>query len=171
VTFVPHDRDGSRTAAFDEVFGAGGARIIRAVVQPPRMNSIMERRVASCRRELLDRTPVCNQRHLMVVLRQYEDSCTTRRPHRALKQAAPPRQLPDGITDMEQFRVQRRDRAGGVIHEHRLVAQVSGTHRIYPKDRYRRTARHCGCPRRRPWPRISGRAGRGSLPPRPDNSG
>ena len=27
-----------------------------------------------------------------------------------------------GITDLDQFRVQRRDRAGGVIHEYRLVA-------------------------------------------------
>jgi hypothetical protein len=45
-----------------------------------------------------------------------------RRPHRALKQAAPLRPLPDGVTDLNQFRVQRRDRAGGVIHEYRLVA-------------------------------------------------
>jgi hypothetical protein len=30
--------------------------------------------------------------------------------------------LPDGITDLDQFRAQRRDRAGGVIHEYRLVA-------------------------------------------------
>jgi putative transposase len=86
------------------------------------MNSIMERRVGSCRRELLDRTLVWNQRHLMIVLREYEDSCNAHRPHRALKQAAPLRQLPDGITDPDQSRVQRRDRAGGVIHEYRLVA-------------------------------------------------
>lgn len=46
----------------------------------------------------------------------------SRRSRRALKQAAPLRQLPDGITDLDQFRVQRRDRAGGVIHEYRLVA-------------------------------------------------
>jgi hypothetical protein len=39
-----------------------------------------------------------------------------------LKRAAPLRQLLDGITDLDQFRVQRRDRAGGVIHEYRLVA-------------------------------------------------
>ena len=29
---------------------------------------------------------------------------------------------PDGVTDLNHFRVQRRDRAGGVIHEYRLVA-------------------------------------------------
>src|SRR5450631_2619007 len=43
VKFVLHDRDASLTAAFDEVFRAAGARIIRAAVQAPRMNSIMER--------------------------------------------------------------------------------------------------------------------------------
>jgi hypothetical protein len=56
------------------------------------------------------------------VLREYEDFYNTYRPHSALKQAAPLRQLPDGITDLGQFRGQRRDRAGGVIHEYRLVA-------------------------------------------------
>jgi AcrR family transcriptional regulator len=40
----------------------------------------------------------------------------------AFEQAAPLRPLPDGVTDLNQFRVQRRDRAGGVIHEYRLVA-------------------------------------------------
>ena len=122
VKFVLHDRDASLTAAFDEVFHAAGARIIRAAVQAPRMNSIMERWAGSCRRELLDRTLVWNKRHLMIVLREYEDFYNTHRPHRALKQAAPLRQLPDGITDLDQFRVRRRDRAGGVIHEYRLVA-------------------------------------------------
>jgi putative transposase len=44
------------------------------------------------------------------------------RPHRTLNQAAPLRPLPDGATDLDHFRVLRRDRAGGVIHEYRLVA-------------------------------------------------
>jgi hypothetical protein len=43
-------------------------------------------------------------------------------PHRTLSQAAPLRPLPDSVTDMDQFRVQRRDHAGGLIHEYRLVA-------------------------------------------------
>ena len=85
-------------------------------------NSMMERWVGSCRRELLDRTLVWNQRHLMTVLREYEDFYNTHRPHRALKQAAPHRPLPNGVIDLDQVRVQRRGRAGGVIHEYRLVA-------------------------------------------------
>ena len=56
------------------------------------------------------------------MLRQYEDFYNTHRPHRTLKQAAPLRPLPDGTTDLEQFRVRRRNRARGVIHEYRLVA-------------------------------------------------
>jgi transposase len=122
VKFVLHDRDASFTAAFDAVFQAVGVRVIRSAVQVPRMNSIMERWIGSCRRELLDRTLVWNQRHLMTVLREYEDFYNTHRPHRALSQAAPLRPLPDGITDLDHFRVQRRDRTGGVIHEYHLVA-------------------------------------------------
>ena len=57
-----------------------------------------------------------------VVLREYEDFYNRHRPHRTLNQAAPLRPLPDGVTDLDRFRVQRRDRAGGVIHEYRLVA-------------------------------------------------
>ena len=120
--FILHDRDASFTATFDSVLRAAGVRVIRSAVQASRMNSVMERWIGSCRRELLNRTLVWNQRHLMIVLREYEDFCNRHRPHRTLNQAAPLRPLPDGVTELDQFRVQRRDRAGGVIHEYHLVA-------------------------------------------------
>ena len=119
---VLHDRDAGFAAAFDAVFQTAGVRIVRSAIQAPRMNSIMERWIGSCRRELLNRTLIWNQRHLMTVLREYEDSCNPHRPHRTLNQAAPLRPLPHGVTDLDHFRVQRRDRAGSVIHEYRLVA-------------------------------------------------
>ena len=122
VKFVLHDRDASFTAAFDAAFQAAGARVVRTAIQAPRMNSIMERWIGSCRRELLDRTLVWNQRHLMIVLHEYEDFYNTHRPHRTLSQAAPLRPLPDGVIDLDHFRVRRRDRAGGVLHEYHLVA-------------------------------------------------
>jgi putative transposase len=53
------------------------------------MNLIMERRVGSCRREVLDRTLTWYQRHLMTVGREYEDFCSMHQPHRTLNQAAP----------------------------------------------------------------------------------
>ena len=46
----------------------------------------------------------------MTVLREYEDFYNTHRPHRALNQAAPLRPLPDGVIDLDHFRVWRRDR-------------------------------------------------------------
>jgi putative transposase len=74
--FVLHDRDASFSAAFDAVFQSAGIRVIHSAVQAPRMNSIMERWIGSCRRELLDRTLIWNQRHLMIVLREYGTSTT-----------------------------------------------------------------------------------------------
>ena len=107
VKFVFHDRDASFTQAFDAVFRAAGIRVIRSAVQASRMNSVMERWIGSCRRELLDRTLIWNQRHLMLVLREYEDFCNSHRPHCALGQAAPLRPLPDRVADLDHFRVQR----------------------------------------------------------------
>ena len=78
--FVLHDRDASFTATFDSVFQVAGIWVIRSAVQAPRMNSVMERWIGSCRRELLDRTLVLNQRHLMIVLREYEDFYNRQRP-------------------------------------------------------------------------------------------
>ena len=77
VKFMLRDRDTSFTTMFDAVFEAAGARVIRSAVQAPRMNSVMERWIGSCRRELLDRTLVWNQRHLMTVLQEYEDFYNT----------------------------------------------------------------------------------------------
>jgi putative transposase len=120
--FVLHDRDASFTRAFDAVFQAAGIRVIRSAVQAPRMNSITERWIGSCRRELLDWTLIWNLGHLMRVLREYEDfynsppAAPLPGPGRAT--AA----LPDGVTDLDHFRVRRHDRVGGVIHEYRLVA-------------------------------------------------
>jgi putative transposase len=89
VKLVLHDRDTSFTAGFDAVLQAAGVSVIRPAPQAPRMNSITERRIGSCRRALPDRTSAWNQRHLMTVPREYEDFYNTHRPHRALQQARP----------------------------------------------------------------------------------
>jgi hypothetical protein len=53
-----------------------GINVVLSGIQVPRMNAIMERWVRTCRRELLDRTLVWHQRHLLYVLREYERSTT-----------------------------------------------------------------------------------------------
>jgi hypothetical protein len=62
------------------------------------MNSIMERWIGSCRRGLLDRTLVWNQRHLMTVLREYEDFYNTCRPPNPRRCARCPTASPTWIS-------------------------------------------------------------------------
>ena len=66
VKFVLHDRDATFHEGFDAVFTAAGLRIVRSGVRMPRMNSIMERWIGGCRRELLDRTLIWNLPHLLL---------------------------------------------------------------------------------------------------------
>jgi putative transposase len=53
------------------------------------MNSIMERWVQTCRRELLDRTLIWNRSHLLHVLREFEQFYNEHRPHQGIANARP----------------------------------------------------------------------------------
>jgi transposase InsO family protein len=89
------------------------------------MNAIMERWVRSCRTELLDRTLIVNQAHLLHALREYETFYNQHRPHRALQSAGPLRPLPQPITELDQLAhltIRRRDRLGGILHEYQHAA-------------------------------------------------
>jgi hypothetical protein len=46
------------------------------------MNSLMERWIQTCRRELLDRTSIWNYSHLLHALREFETFYNQHRPHR-----------------------------------------------------------------------------------------
>jgi hypothetical protein len=70
---------------------------------------------------LLDRTLIWNQAHLRRILSQYETHHNQHRPHRGLHAAAPLKPLPEPV-DLEQYRVRRHARAGGLINEYRLIA-------------------------------------------------
>jgi transposase len=122
VKFVLHDRDATFHEGCDAVFTTAGLRIVRSGVRMPRMNSIMERWIGGCRRELLDRTLIWNLPHLRRILAACERHHNDHRPHMALSSAAPLKPLPAEITDLEAFRVRRHDRAGGVIHEYQRAA-------------------------------------------------
>ena len=123
--FLIRDRDGKFPGLFDAVLKDAGIKVVLSGVQMPRMNSIMERWVQTCRHELLDRTLIWNQRHLLHSLREFEYFYNQHRPHRTLRAAAPLRPLPEPITDPEQIAhldVRRQDRLGGTLHEYRNAA-------------------------------------------------
>src|ERR1700730_6999662 len=88
----------------------------------PRMNAVMERWVLTCGREMLDRTLIWNQQHLLRALREYGQFYNSHRPHQGIAHARPLRPLPSPIplTDVDtRLRVRRYDRLGGILHEYR----------------------------------------------------
>ena len=121
VKFMICDRGSNYTAAFDAVLADSGIRIVLCNVRTPRMNAIAERWIGGCRRELLDRTLIWNLGHLRRILREYETHHNQHRPHRSLDSAAPLQPLPEPV-DLEQYRVRKHARVGGLINEYRLVA-------------------------------------------------
>src|SRR5713101_5165565 len=121
VKFMIRDRGSNYTAVFDAVLAGAGIRTVLCNVQTPRMNAIAGRWIGGWRRELLDRTLVWNHAHLRRILREYETHHNQHRPHRSLDSAAPLKPLPERV-DLDQYRVRRHARVGGMINEYRLVA-------------------------------------------------
>jgi putative transposase len=74
VRFLIRDRDSKFTAAFDAVLADAGLEIVKSGIRMPRMNSIMERWIQTCRRELLHRTLIWNQSHLLHALRETDST-------------------------------------------------------------------------------------------------
>jgi putative transposase len=101
--FLIRDRDGKYPALFDTILAEAGIEAVLSGVRMPRMNSIMERWIQSCRRELLDRTLIWNQRHLLHALREFEQFYNSHRPHQGIANARPLHSLPVPVTDPEQI--------------------------------------------------------------------
>ena len=125
VKFLIRDRDGKYPGTFNTILADAGINIVLSGIQVPRMNAIMERWVRTCRRELLDRTLIYNQRHLLHALREYERFYNLHRPHQGIANVRPLKPLPEPITDQDQLarlNIHRHDRLGGVLHEYEHAA-------------------------------------------------
>jgi putative transposase len=123
--FLIRDRDGKFPALFDAVLKDAGIEVVLSGVQMPRMNSIMERWVQTCQRELLDRTLIWNQRHLLHALSKFEQFYNGHRPHQDIANARPLYPLPTPIADPDKIArldIRRCDRLGGILHEYKHAA-------------------------------------------------
>jgi transposase InsO family protein len=125
VKYLIRDRDGKYPALFDAILADIGITVVLSGVRMPRMNSIMERWIQACRHELLDRTLIWNQAHLLHALREYERHHNRHRPHRGIANARPLHPLPEPITDpatITRLHIRRHDRLGGLLHEYEHAA-------------------------------------------------
>jgi len=123
--FLIRDRDRKFPELFDAVVADAGIEVVLTGARMPRMNAITERWVHTCRRELLDRTVIWNQHHLLHALREFEAFYNTHRPHQGIANARPQRPLPPPITDRDEIAhldIRRHQRLGGILNEYRHAA-------------------------------------------------
>ncbi|WP_245950679.1 integrase core domain-containing protein [Saccharothrix carnea] len=123
--FLIRDRDGKFPALFDAVLADAGIQVVHSGVRLPRMNAIMERWIQSCRRELLDRTLIWNQQHLLHALREYEHFYNTHRPHQGIDNTRPLQPPPQPAPDQApptHLDIRRRQRLGGILNEYHHAA-------------------------------------------------
>jgi hypothetical protein len=145
--YLIRDRDGKFPGLPDAILADAGTETMLSRVRMQRMNSIMERWVQTCRRELLDRTLIWNQPHLQHSLREFEQFYNKHRPHQGTANARPLHPLPVPLTAPDQIAsldIRRRDRPGGVLHEYRAGAK----RRLLIHESDTRVALSlCACPR------------------------
>ena len=89
----------------------------RSAARSPWQNGVAERWIGSCRRELLDRVVILNERHLWRLLHDYVDSYARDRCHLALEKD-PPDLRPVQQRPRARARVVAQRRVGGLHHRY-----------------------------------------------------
>ena len=118
--FLVRDRAGQFTGSFDAVLASAGIEAVKIPPRSPRANAYAERFVLAARTEVTDRMLIVGERHLCVVMTEYEAHYNGRRPHRS-RQLRPPR--PDHpVADLSQQRIKRRPVLGGLLSEYERAA-------------------------------------------------
>ncbi|HZD02607.1 MAG TPA: integrase core domain-containing protein [Actinomycetes bacterium] len=119
--FLVRDRDSKFTRAFDDVVAADGTQIINTPVQAPNVNAHAERWVRTVRQECLDWMLIQGRRHLEQVLDEYVRHYNHQRPHGLRPPATVGGESDPGAVTAAAS-VKRRDRLGGLVHEHYRAA-------------------------------------------------
>jgi transposase InsO family protein len=118
--FLIRDRAGQFTEVFDAVLSGAGIEVVKIPPRSPRANAYAERFVLTARTEVTDRMLTFSERHLRMILAEYETHYNGRRPHRS-RQLRPPRPG-HPPADLSKKRIQRRPLLGGLINEYERAA-------------------------------------------------
>ena len=129
--FLVRDRAGQFTESFDAALAGAGIRTVKIPPRCPRANAYAERFVLTVRTEVTDRMLVFSQRHLRLVLAQYETHYNGRRPHPSRQlRLSRPNHPP---ADLSQKGIKRRPILGCLIKRiraSRIKAQVNTSGRV-----------------------------------------
>ncbi len=87
--FLVRGRAGQLTEAFDAVLGGAGIEVVKIPPRSQRANAVCERVIGTLRRELPDRVLILNERHLVLVLREYLTHYNRPRPRQSRRQRVP----------------------------------------------------------------------------------
>ena len=120
--YLLRDRDSKFSAGFDQVFRSEGVEVLRLPYRAPRANSIAERFVGTCRREVLDHMLIFSARHLEAVLKEFLAHYHQARPHQGLDQRCPVPVVPAPLPPPVGAGIVRHDRLGGLLHEYSRAA-------------------------------------------------
>jgi putative transposase len=117
VRFLIRDRDSKFTRAFDDVWRAVGAEVIRTPIQAPSANAIAERWVGTVRQECLDHLLIAGRRQLVRVLHIYVEHYNRHRPHHGLGLASsqPSNRREEADSSAAARQLHRCDVLGGLI--------------------------------------------------------
>jgi transposase InsO family protein len=118
--FPGRDRAGQFTGSSDAALASAGIEAVKIPPRSPRANAHAERFVLTARTEVTDRMLIFGERHLRLVLAEYEAHYNGRRPHRS-RELRPPR--PDHpVADLSGERIKRRPVLGGLLSEYERAA-------------------------------------------------
>jgi transposase InsO family protein len=118
--FPVRDRAGQFTGSSDAALASAGIEAVKIPPRSPRANAHAERFVLTARTEVTDRMLIFGERHLRLVLAEYEAHYNGRRPHRS-RELRPPR--PDHpVADLSGERIKRRPVLGGLLSEYERAA-------------------------------------------------
>jgi putative transposase len=118
--FLVRDRAGQFTTSFDAVLASAAIEAVKIPPRSPRANSYAERIVLTARTEVTDRMLIFGERHLRVVMTEYEAHYNGRRPHRSRELR--PRRPDHLVADLSRERIKRRRVLGGLLNEYERAA-------------------------------------------------